>query len=117
MYNPTIHIIPEPLVELLTAEPAGVSDQQTAGNINQHQINRFSIGNRKIVPSRQDSLIKEIQEDRKTRKKEFNFYKEHLQKSQEQRDRLLNILEQVVKLLINVKEILWIEILADLHAE
>ncbi|CAG9769773.1 unnamed protein product [Ceutorhynchus assimilis] len=54
---------------------------------------RFKKGKRKLTPSKQEEFVKELEKDRASRNKEFDFLKNHLKKSEEQRDRFLNILE------------------------
>ncbi|CAH1114906.1 unnamed protein product [Psylliodes chrysocephalus] len=56
---------------------------------------RFKKAKRTVTPSnKQGTLLKEIQIDRINRSREFGIFKEHLDKSREQKDRFLNILER-----------------------
>ncbi|CAH1993846.1 unnamed protein product [Acanthoscelides obtectus] len=48
---------------------------------------------RKVTPSRHDDRIREMETDRKIRSEEFSFLKEHLMKTEQQKDRFLEIVE------------------------
>jgi len=55
---------------------------------------RFKKTKRKIVPSKQDEFLKALKEEKKQRTEEFSFLRAHLQKSEEQKERFLTILEK-----------------------